>query len=103
VARRGGGGIEGQAGDQVSAPGAATGRRVVFKAFSPADDVLVTFAFDQAAVDVIIKTLPPYARNFDPGAKVWRIHPAYANRLAVVLTRLGFDVVTDGRATTPKW
>jgi hypothetical protein len=70
-------------------------RRVVFEAFGPADDVLVAFRFDQAAVDVI-KTLPPYARSFDPRANVWRIHPAYANRLATVLARLGFDVVRNG-------
>jgi hypothetical protein len=76
----------------------ATGRRVMFEASGPADDVLVTFRFDQTAVDVI-KNLPPYARSFDPRAKVWRIHPAYANRLAVVLARLGFDVVTDGRSS----
>ena len=60
---------------------AATGRRVVFE--------------DQTAVDVI-KTLPPYARSFDPRAKAWRIHPAYADRLAVILARLGYNVVRNG-------
>lgn len=65
-------------------------RAVVLEKFGPADDVLV-FTVDPAAGG-IIRALPRYARHFDKRARVWRVNPGAAERVAAALTRQGFDV-----------
>ncbi len=63
----------------------------VIETFRPHDDVIVMFTYDQDVVD-FVRGLPAWARAFDRGARVWRIHPGFADDLAVVLGWLGFEV-----------
>jgi len=54
----------------------------------PIEDVIVSMEFSRPAVRVI-RDLPSWARTFD----AWRIHPAWADRLAASLTRIGYEIV----------
>jgi hypothetical protein len=58
------------------------------------DDVVITMAYHQDAVD-IIKALPDFARSWSAAERAWRVHPAYARSLAVTLHRLGFALLFD--------
>ncbi len=56
------------------------------------DDVLVMFNFEADAVNTVAK-LPLWARHYDRAAKVWFVHPAFVDRLAVELRRGGRVIV----------
>jgi hypothetical protein len=57
-----------------------------------ADDLLITTIGYDPDVTRVIKTLPSWARHYDPASKSWRIHPAYADRLMFALTVIGCAV-----------
>jgi hypothetical protein len=67
---------------------------VRFETFGPREDVLIHATYDPDVVR-IIRQLPPFARTYEAASRCWRVHPAYADKLAAVLTRLGFQVVTQ--------
>lgn len=53
---------------------------------------VVAFRYDAGLVD-LVKTIPGYARRYDPGAKEWGIDGAYARQLAAAMWSLGHTVV----------
>ena len=55
------------------------------------DDVRVRLEYDKPAVTAI-RALPDWARHWDEESGVWRIHPGYAERLADVLSSLGYTI-----------
>lgn len=57
----------------------------------PLDDVIVTMEYSAPAVGAI-RNLPQWARTFDAATRTWRIHPAWADRLAASLRRRGYEV-----------
>ncbi|WP_131812139.1 hypothetical protein [Mycobacterium mantenii] len=58
------------------------------------DDVLVSPIYGARSERAVaaINALPSWARRWDAAFEVWRIHPGYADRLAINLSRLGFTV-----------
>jgi hypothetical protein len=55
------------------------------------DDVLVSLEYDKPAVTAV-RALPDWARHWDDESGVWLIHPGYAERLADVLSSLGYTI-----------
>ena len=84
--------------EAVDSPIAAFNRRrtppaVIFEVLGRHyDDVIVLFAFNREAVDVI-RALPAWARRFDRAARVWFIHPAFIEALGAELRRGGRIIV----------
>ncbi|MGO8767969.1 MAG: hypothetical protein ACLQIK_14470 [Mycobacterium sp.] len=64
----------------------------MFEHPGPLDDCIVTLEYTQAAVHTI-RDLPSWASTFDAGSKTWRIHPAWADRLAASLRRIGYEII----------
>ncbi len=65
---------------------------VRFEHSSPIHDVIVTMEFNETAV-AVIRALPSWARTWDAASGAWRIHPAWADRLAARLRRIGYQIV----------
>ena len=55
------------------------------------DQYVIRFSFDPTIV-ALIKTIPVYARSWNPDTKVWRISDVYAEQLAADMSRLGYLV-----------
>ena len=53
------------------------------------DQYVIRFSFDPTIV-ALIKTIPVYARSWNPDMKVWRISDVYVEQLAADMSRLGY-------------
>lgn len=56
------------------------------------EQYLLRFAYDPTLVS-IVKTVPSYARSWQPTSKVWIVDRFYAEQLAADIARMGHTVI----------
>lgn len=65
------------------------------------EQYVLRFAYDPTLVS-IVKTVPSYARSWQPTSRVWLIDRFYAEQLAADIARMGHTVIgLDAEPTPP--
>jgi hypothetical protein len=65
------------------------------------DRYAIRFRYDPELVE-LVKTVPSYARSWEPSTREWTVDIAYARALAAAMTELGHTVIGIAAPTTPR-